>query len=108
MTQRSDELGLVLYRCRLEHGLSLRTLARKLGLSAHSSLVDFEKGRRLPPEYLLAGYERIFGLPAQSLVRIRLRLLARRADVLVRQRLAAEPAESAEPAVAGTWSASGR
>jgi transcriptional regulator with XRE-family HTH domain len=102
MADECVELGLVLYRCRLERGLSQRALARKLGLSAHSSLVDFEKGRRLPPEYLLVAYEHLFGLPEASLVQMRMRLLAARAEVLVRQRLA-----DVGPRVVERWSVPG-
>lgn len=43
------ELGLALYRLRLSRGLSLRVLARRLGMSGHGGLTEYEKGRRAAP-----------------------------------------------------------
>jgi transcriptional regulator with XRE-family HTH domain len=73
------ELGLVLRRCRLEHGLSFRVLARRLGLSAHSGLADYEQGRRIPPADLVATYERVFHLAEGELEGLRIRAFAERA-----------------------------
>ncbi|MFC0625760.1 ATP-binding protein [Kribbella deserti] len=44
-------------RYRLAHGLSLRQLAGRLGMQGHGGLSDYEKGRRLAPEDLIARYE---------------------------------------------------
>jgi transcriptional regulator with XRE-family HTH domain len=76
------ELGLALYRLRLERGLSLRALARQLDYSAHSVFVDVEKGLRLPSEALVNAYERCFDLPPGSLLSLRQRALVERADAL--------------------------
>ncbi|GCE01257.1 helix-turn-helix domain-containing protein [Embleya hyalina] len=73
------ELGLTLYRLRLERGLSLRVLARRLGYSSHSAFADFEKARRMPGEPLLVAYERLFELPHGLLLELRARALAERA-----------------------------
>lgn len=43
------ELGAELLRLRLLRGFSLRKLARMIGMTAHSGLVDYERGRRIPP-----------------------------------------------------------
>lgn len=73
------ELGLTLYRLRLERGLSLRALARCLGYSSHSAFADFEKARRMPGEPLLIAYERLFELPRGLLLELHARALAERA-----------------------------
>ncbi|MGW9210041.1 helix-turn-helix domain-containing protein [Embleya sp. NPDC055664] len=73
------ELGLTLYRLRLERGLSLRALARSLGYSSHSAFADFEKARRMPGEPLLLAYERLFELPRGLLLELHARALAERA-----------------------------
>ncbi|WP_439676791.1 helix-turn-helix domain-containing protein [Embleya sp. MST-111070] len=73
------ELGLTLYRLRLERGLSLRALARCLGYSSHSAFADFEKARRMPGEPLLVAYERLFELPQGLLLELHARALAERA-----------------------------
>ncbi|MFI0899725.1 helix-turn-helix domain-containing protein [Streptomyces sp. NPDC020983] len=75
-------LGLTLYRLRLERELSLRALARLLGYSAHSVFVDVERGQRLPSEALVGAYERAFGLPPGSLLKLRRQALAERAERL--------------------------
>ncbi|MEO3925008.1 helix-turn-helix domain-containing protein [Micromonosporaceae bacterium B7E4] len=74
------ELGTALRRCRRLAGLSLRVLARRLGLRAHSALSDYEHGRRLPPEDLLYRYERVFPEHAATLRRKWREALAARAD----------------------------
>jgi transcriptional regulator with XRE-family HTH domain len=86
------ELGLVLLRLRLEQGLSLRALARRMGYSAHSAFVDVEKGLRLPSEALVSAYEKCFGLPDGSLLRLRRRALVERAGLLT-----GAPARPADP-----------
>ncbi|MCX4751650.1 hypothetical protein OG455_40155 [Kitasatospora sp. NBC_01287] len=83
---RHQELGLLLYRLRLERGLSLRALARCLGYSSHSAFADFEKARRLPGEPLLLAYERLCELRPGSLVELRALVLAERAAALAAAR----------------------
>src|SRR6266508_4382949 len=72
-------LGAELRRLRLERGMSLRKLVRILGLTAHSNLVQYEMGRRIPPGDIITAYERIFGDSAAALARMRDRVLAERA-----------------------------
>jgi transcriptional regulator with XRE-family HTH domain len=79
------ELGLALYELRLEHGLSLRELARKMGFSAHSGFAAFEQGRRIPSEELIAQYELVFGPGTGSLRALRAKALGERAHELTRQ-----------------------
>ncbi|MEO3928831.1 tetratricopeptide repeat protein [Micromonosporaceae bacterium B7E4] len=87
------ELGEALYRCRRTAGLSLRTLARKLNMSAHSGLVDYERGKRLIPEDLLTRYERIFD-DGGGLRRLRTAVLAAQAGrSAIRFRIAQLPAD---------------
>ncbi|MFD9821682.1 helix-turn-helix domain-containing protein, partial [Streptomyces violascens] len=45
----AGELARLLRRKRIETGQSMRVLARRIGLSAHSPVSDYEQGRRLPP-----------------------------------------------------------
>ncbi|MEU0878281.1 helix-turn-helix domain-containing protein [Lentzea sp. NPDC005914] len=52
-------LGQELLRLRLERGLSLRKLARQLGMTAHSGMVDYERGIRIPPPDLMSTYVQV-------------------------------------------------
>ena len=52
-------LGQELLRLRLERGLSLRKLARQLGMTAHSGIVDYERGVRIPPPDLMSSYVQV-------------------------------------------------
>lgn len=63
-------LGACLRRLRLRRGLSLRGMARRLGATGHSALVDFEHGRRLAPAGLLALYCNVFPDDAAELTRL--------------------------------------
>ena len=95
-------LGAELRSRRVARGLSLRVLARQLGLSAHGNLVDYEHGRRIPPEDLIIGCERVFQVSDGALRNLREKALAERAsnqaDLLLRKPSAAEPAvEEPEP-----------
>lgn len=74
-----EELARLLRQCRLDRGMSLRVLARRMGMSAHSGLADYEWGRRIPPEDLIAAYARVFDLPAGALHDLRARAFAERA-----------------------------
>jgi len=89
-TDATTELASALYRLRLEHGLSLRALAPRLGFSSHSALVDYEKGRRIPPEDLVRAYEGAFALTTGSLQKLRLAALAECAEHKVSAWLAAQ------------------
>ncbi|MFD1046622.1 multiprotein-bridging factor 1 family protein, partial [Kibdelosporangium lantanae] len=55
-------LGAALRQHRMSKGMSLRALARNVGLSAHGTLVDYEHGRRIPPEDLLVACEKVLDL----------------------------------------------
>ncbi|MET9631627.1 helix-turn-helix domain-containing protein [Lentzea sp. NPDC006480] len=52
-------LGQELLRLRLQRGLSLRKLARQLGMTAHSGIVDYERGVRIPPADLMTTYVQV-------------------------------------------------
>ncbi|GAA3438959.1 ATP-binding protein [Kutzneria kofuensis] len=74
-------LGAYLRRLRLRRGLSLRGMARRLGATGHSALVDFEHGRRLLPADLLALYRNAFPDDAAELSRLWDAVLSARAQV---------------------------
>ncbi|GAA0385825.1 hypothetical protein GCM10009530_40980 [Microbispora corallina] len=76
-----EDLGHRLRRLRRSAGMSQQRLARELGLSAHSSIVYYESGRRIPPADIVDAYERVFALAPGTLHRSRLRALAARADL---------------------------
>lgn len=80
-------LGLTLYQLRLARGLSLRTLARRLGMSGHAGLLDYERGRRIPPEDVILAYERVLEVTDGQLRRLRERALLERAAAKTAQRL---------------------
>jgi transcriptional regulator with XRE-family HTH domain len=65
---------------RIAQGLSLRALARQVGLSAHATLVDYEHGRRIPPEDLVSACERVLGVDDALLRRLRYAALTERGD----------------------------
>lgn len=73
-----EDLGRALRVGRMSRGLSLRGLAKRIGMSAHSGLVDYERGVRVLPEDLAVACERALGLPAGHLVSLRRRALAER------------------------------
>jgi transcriptional regulator with XRE-family HTH domain len=73
-------LGATLRSHRIASGLSLRALAAHVGLSAHGTLVDYEHGRRIPPEDLLGACERVLGVPDALLLRLRHAALTERGD----------------------------
>ncbi|HEU4422177.1 MAG TPA: tetratricopeptide repeat protein [Pilimelia sp.] len=75
-------LGAELRRIRVTRGLSQREVVRRLGLSAHSNLVDYELGRRIPPSDIVAACEALFDVPCGSLERLRGAALAARAAPL--------------------------
>jgi transcriptional regulator with XRE-family HTH domain len=49
----AQRFGAELTRLRTARGQSLRRLARIVGMTAHSALVDYERGLRVPPEGLV-------------------------------------------------------
>src|SRR6266566_604184 len=56
-------LGAELRRLRLELGISQRRLTQLIGLSAHSNLGDYERGRRIPPCDIVIACERLLAVP---------------------------------------------
>lgn len=82
-------LGAELRSRRMARGMSLRVMAKQLGLSAHGNLVEYEHGRRIPPEDLIIAYERIFQVSDGALRNLREKALAERAsnqaDLLLRK-----------------------
>jgi hypothetical protein len=82
----------------MEHGLSFRAHARRLGYSAHSMFVEIERGRRLPSEPLVRAYEKHFGVAPGALTGLRRRALAERAEQVTGERL--REAEAASDATA--------
>jgi tetratricopeptide (TPR) repeat protein/transcriptional regulator with XRE-family HTH domain len=94
----ATELGLALYQLRLARGLSLRTLARRLGMAGHGGLLEYERGRRLPPEDVILAYERVLGVEDGRLVRLRERALVERAAAKTAERVRHEiPGERPKP-----------
>lgn len=73
------QLGAELRGQRMARGLSLRALAAQLRLSGHGTLVDYEHGRRIPPEDLVIACERVLGLSDGRLRELRRQALAERA-----------------------------
>jgi tetratricopeptide (TPR) repeat protein/transcriptional regulator with XRE-family HTH domain len=73
-------LATTLRRLRRSRGLSQRALVAPLHLGAHSTIADYESGRRIPPTDVLRGYEKVFALPSGELGRLRDRALAERAE----------------------------
>jgi transcriptional regulator with XRE-family HTH domain len=86
-----SELGLTLYQLRLARGLSLRTLARQVGMASHGGLADYECGRRIPPEDVIHTYERVLGIGDHRLVRLREQALRDRAAAKTAQRVPDAP-----------------
>jgi len=72
------ELGVRLRVRRRERGLSLRQLTRLVGLTAHSNLADYEAGRRLPPQDVVAACEKALGISDGELTALRLAALTER------------------------------
>ncbi|MFI6474814.1 multiprotein-bridging factor 1 family protein [Streptomyces sp. NPDC050516] len=89
----TGELARLLRRKRIETGQSMRVLARRVGLSAHSPISDYEQGRRLPPPDLDRALESALEIPGGTLARLRREALAERAAAM----LANDSAESPKP-----------
>jgi transcriptional regulator with XRE-family HTH domain len=60
--------------------MSQRALAKRVGVGSHASFVDYERGRRLPPEDVLVACDRVLELDDGALVRLRKAALEKRAD----------------------------
>lgn len=86
-------LGRELFRLRLEQGISLRGLARLFGMSAHSGLVDYERGLRIPPVNIIQAYGRVFAGDQAYLLRLRKAAMVERAANLVAARETVSSAE---------------
>ena len=89
------DLQLTLRRLRRAAGLSQRAMAAPLHLAAHSAIVDFEAGRRIPAADILTAYEQFFQLTPGTLLALRQRALAERADDETRP--APSPAAGPDP-----------
>jgi transcriptional regulator with XRE-family HTH domain len=72
-------LGTALRRRRLELGISQRELARLIGLSAHSNLGDYERGRRIPPGDIVVACEQQLSVAPDYLQALRREALSERA-----------------------------
>jgi tetratricopeptide (TPR) repeat protein/transcriptional regulator with XRE-family HTH domain len=96
-------LGGELRRMRRQLGLSQRFVVRAVGLSAHSNLVQYELGRRIPPGDVLLALQQLFGDASGSLRRLRAEALMERAQgpavVASSSGAATEPATTAIPAM---------
>jgi len=57
----------------------LRALAKRVGLSAHSGVAEYERGTRIPPADLIDAYERALALPSGYLMNLRQQILRERA-----------------------------
>jgi transcriptional regulator with XRE-family HTH domain len=78
--QTAIALGRELRRQREVRGLTQAQTARAVGLSARSAVADYESGRRIPPDDILANYERTFAVAPGTLTRHRDRLNAEQAE----------------------------
>jgi tetratricopeptide (TPR) repeat protein len=70
-----QELSATLFRLRRAHGLSQRDLRRPLRVGSHTTIGDWEAGRRLPSAAVVSAYERYFKLPPGQLLTLRERAL---------------------------------
>jgi transcriptional regulator with XRE-family HTH domain len=96
----AEELGHVLRLSRLRQGLSLRTAAKRVGLSAHSAIAEYESGRRILPEDILCTYEQVLSLPAGYLQQLRQQALRERAECkAMRSAEIRHPLDEAGPAL---------
>jgi transcriptional regulator with XRE-family HTH domain len=65
-----QQVGAAMRAAREARGVGLREMARQLGYSAHSNLSDYESGKRLPQERLVADYERVLELESGTLTEV--------------------------------------
>lgn len=88
-------LGLEIRRARMRRGVSQRGLAVLLGLTAHSNVGDYERGRRIPPLDLVVACERALGIVDSSLRRWHERALAERANQWLADQLSSDTGDGA-------------
>jgi transcriptional regulator with XRE-family HTH domain len=62
--------GAALREAREARGVSLRELAKQLGYHSHTTLSGYERGSLLPPDQVIAGYERVLRLDSGALMKI--------------------------------------
>jgi len=86
----AERLGRELGRLRVHNGLSLRKLARLVGMTAHSGLVDYERGTRIPPHDLFAALQSVLHAGDEHLTSLYQAAVTERA----RQRLSTTRAET--------------
>lgn len=77
-----SRLGAALRRRRLELGISQRQLTKLIGLSAHSNLGDYERGRRIPPGDIVVAYEQLLAVEPGYFQALRRAALSERASRL--------------------------
>ncbi|MEE2037640.1 hypothetical protein Q8791_10460 [Nocardiopsis sp. CT-R113] len=63
----------------MAQGISQRKLVQLLGLRAHSNLVDYELGRRLPPADIVRACEKELGVGGGRLLSLHRRAMRERA-----------------------------
>src|SRR4051794_30933938 len=61
------ELGTAMRRVRETHKISLREMAKRLGYRSHTTLGDYELGRKMASEEAVDGYERVLHLAPGTL-----------------------------------------
>ena len=61
-------LGAELRRWRIVAGMTQTELAKALGLTAHSNISDYERGRRLPPLDIIIASETALKVPSEALL----------------------------------------
>ena len=87
-------LGTELRRLRLELGISQRELTRRIGLSAHSNLGEYERGSRIPPCDIILACERLFPVQPGYLQQLRVQALRERARLITRESAYDYPADT--------------
>jgi transcriptional regulator with XRE-family HTH domain len=97
----AQRFGAELTRLRTARGASLRRLARVVGMTAHSALVDYERGLRVPPEDLVTALVTALRPETDELVTRYRAAVAERLNRHVVTSIRA-PAAAREPAPPGT------
>jgi transcriptional regulator with XRE-family HTH domain len=65
-----QRVGAALRAARKAAGVGLREMARRLNYGSHSGLSEYEKGAKMPPETVVAGYEHVLGLESGVLTAV--------------------------------------
>lgn len=100
-SEYARQLGAEIRGQRVARAMSLRALAKELGFSGHGTLLDYEHGRRIPPDDVVARCERVFQISDGALRNLREKALSERADReadLLLNRSAQASATTPEPA----------